>query len=493
MVKKRFFIFLVILLDFLFISQSIYTKIYYEGSQNQWNNIYKINNLEELKFRNMVSYRIKENEREEDAFTDLIIHFNETKKENFRIIGNYKVSDLLYIPNIDNKVYGEASANFSLTHHKVKLLPEKNSILYPGNSIGNFTISFWVYPQASYEGNELLSYYSPAYNRVNEKIEYTGFKIFLIGNEVNIKFDNIFFVKNIPISFEINTGINLDIVKWQHIAFTYNKYSGKFICYKNNQKTGIFYFTDSGKEKGTLLEGKIPEDLRTYLIIGQSFLGNIDEFVIDKRIIDEFDLAQYKREGGYLISKVIDLNYYTSKVFKFETKSITENKTSLVIYYRIMEDFYDEDDGVIPWKQYETNAMIKGRYLQYKIIFFPSYEGRFSPQLLDFIITIIPNYPPSPPNNLQYKILNNSQVEIYWNKNIESDVIGYYLYYGTKSKFYICSDAVEGISPIFTEKNFIIITLRADTEYFVSVKAVDNAFYPQKSDFSNEIVFRTKN
>ncbi|MFN3412046.1 MAG: fibronectin type III domain-containing protein, partial [Exilispira sp.] len=188
-----------------------------------------------------------------------------------------------------------------------------------------------------------------------------------------------------------------------------------------------------------------------------------------------------------------DLNYYTSKVFKFETKSITENKTSLVIYYRIMEDFYDEDDGVIPWKQYETNAMIKGRYLQYKIIFFPSYEGRFSPQLLDFIITIIPNYPPSPPNNLQYKILNNSQVEIYWNKNIESDVIGYYLYYGTKSKFYICSDAVEGISPIFTEKNFIIITLRADTEYFVSVKAVDNAFYPQKSDFSNEIVFRTKN
>ncbi len=489
---KKSLIFIIFIFSILFFSQSIYTKVFYEGSQNNWGNVYKEYNLDKVSYRNMVSYRIKENEKEYDETTDLIIHFNEQKKEEFKVLGNYRITEALYIPNLDNKVYGNASANFSLTHHKIKLLAEKGSFLYPGSKIGDFTISFWVYPQASYEGNELFSYYSPAYNRSTDKIEFTGFKAYLIDNVVYIKFDNLFSLKGIPVSFVINSGIELDIVKWQHIAFTFNKYNGKFTCYKNNHKTGIFYFTDSGKENGTTLEGIIPNELRTYLIIGQSFFGNIDEFVIEKKVEDDFDLTQYRREGGYLLSKVLDLDFYSTKVLKFETKSVTENKTSISIYYRIMEDFYDENDQIIPWKIYDENSVIKGRYLQWKIVFYPSYEGKYTPQLIDLILTILPNYPPSPPNNVNYRLLPNSQVEIYWNKNIESDVIGYYVYYGTKSKQYICNDAVEGQSPIFTEKNSIIITLRPETEYFVAIKAVDNAYYPQRSDFSKEIVFRTK-
>lgn len=489
---KKIYILILIIVSFSLFSQSIYTKIYYEGSVNQWNNVYKAFNLEEFSFRNMISYRIKENEKQQDPLTDLIIHFNEQRKGDFSISGNYKIYDALYIPNSDNKVYGNASANFSLSHHQIKLLADKDSLLYPGKKLENFTISFWIYPQASYEGSELISYYSPAYNKYKDKIEFTGFKVYLVGNQIFIKFENIFFLKDIPVSFSINTGIDIDIVKWQHIAFTFNKYNGKFTCYKNNHKTGIFYFTDSGKENGTLLEGVIPLELRTYLTIGKAFFGNIDEFIIEKKVIEEFDLSQYKKEGGYLLSKVIDLEYYSSKLMKFETKSITENKTSISIFYRIMEEFYDEEDQVIPWKLYDENSKIVGRYLQWKIVFYPSYEGRYSPQVMDLIISVLPNYPPSPPTNLQYKLLGNSQVEITWNKNIESDVIGYFIYYGTKSRFYICNDAVEGSSPIFTEKNSIIITLKPEEEYFVSVRAVDNAYTNQKSDFSNEIVFRTK-
>jgi len=489
--KKSFIIVIIITSIFLF-SQSIFTIIQYEGSHNLWKNVYKIYNLEEVHFKNLVSYRIKENEKEFDLATDLVIHFNEQRKDDFKINGNYKISDALYIPNLENKVYGKASANFSLSHHQIKLLPQTNSILYPGSDIDNFTISFWVYPQASYEGNELISYYSPAYNRTTEKIEFTGFKIYLIGNIIYIKFDNLFSIKGIPISFVLNTGIDIDIVKWQHVAFTYNRFTGKFVCLKNNEKKGIFYFTDSGKEKGTLLDGFIPNELRTYLVIGKSFFGNIDEFVIQKGFIEEFDLSRYKRDGGYLLSKVIDLGYFSSKILNFESKSMTEHNTSISIFYRIMEDFYDEDDQVIPWKIYDDNSSIVGRYLQWKIVFYPSYEGKYSPQLIDLMLTILPNYLPNPPINVQYKLLGNSQVEINWNKNIESDVIGYYVYYGTKSKFYICSDAVEGSSPIFTEKNSIIITLRPEVEYFVSIKAVDNAYYPQRSEFSQEIVFRTK-
>ncbi len=491
---KNYIIFFFILICFLFVSESIFTKVYFEGSQNFWSNVYKSYNLSETSFRNLISYKIKENEKELNQYTDLIIHFNEQKKDNFKILGNYKISEAQYIPNVENKVYGIASANFSLTHHLIKLLPKANSIFYSGSKLNSFTISFWVYPQASYEGNELLSYYSPAYNKAKDKIEFTGFKIYLIGNSVYIKFENIFYLKGIPVSFSLDTGITIDIVRWQHLAFSYNSFNGKFICFKNNEKKGIFYFTDSGKEKGTLLDGLIPSELRTFLIIGKSFFGNIDEFVIEKKTCEEFDLTLYKKEGGYLLSKVIDLNYYSSNILKFETKSITENNTSLAIFYRIMEDFFDEDDQVIPWKKYDQSSKVKivGRYLQWKVVFYPSYEGRHSPQLIDLILTVIPNYPPNPPINLKYKILDNSQVEISWNKNIEPDIIGYYVYYGTKSNFYICNDAVEGSSPVFTDKNSIILTFKSETEYFVAIKAVDNAYYPQRSEFSEEIAFRTK-
>ena len=71
----------------------------------------------------------------------------------------------------------------------------------------------------------------------------------------------------------------------------------------------------------------------------------------------------------------------------------------------------------------------------------------------DLKYDIIPNYPPSKPTNITYKLLGGGKVLIKWEKNLESDIKGYYVYYGKRSRFYMDSDAVEGNSPIFTENN----------------------------------------
>ncbi|HOV46217.1 MAG TPA: hypothetical protein PK520_02460 [Exilispira sp.] len=490
-VKFVKFFLVIILFICLCSSDSIYTRFLKEGSELNWVNIYSITNLKQITWQNKVAYKIKENEKNIDDFTDLIIHFNEVKKTGFSIIGNYKVIESSYLPNIENKVYGEASANFSLSHHRIKLLPDDNSIFTPGKSIKSFTISCWLYPQSSYEGNEIFSYYGPSYNKVTDQIEFTGFKVFLLANKIVLKFDNLFYLQDSPISFEINTGIELDIARWQHIAITYNHNNGELICYKNNRKTSITWLTDSSKENGTLLNAKIPYELRTYLIVGANYIGNIDEFVIEKKVEDEFDLSLYSKYGGEMVSKLIDLEYYSSDIINIELSSILEKQTILSVYYRISEDFFNISDMVIPWKKYSRDSIIQGRYIQWKIKFFPSYDGSFSPQLNDIIITYIPNLPPAPPKELKYELMENSQVKISWRKNLETDLYGYYVYYGYKSGFYINNDALEGKSPVFTTENYIILTLKPETEYFVAIKAADKAAYHQKSQFSEEIVFRT--
>lgn len=488
MMKNKFIFFLIVLLFFSF---SIKNTVIYENKDNNWNNIYKTEGVKKFLFKNNIAFSLKENEYTYDQNTDLILHFNSKYKEDLKIYGNYIKKYISYIPDINNKILGNASASFSLHHHKIELFPTENSIFYPGKELKSFIIDFWLYPQASYEGNTIFSYYGPTYIKEFDKIDYAGIRCYLEKNQIKLTFSNIFYLKDNPISFDVLTNVFLDIASWQHIAISYNALNGKLVITKNNRKKKIVWITETGKENGTLLVPKISDYLKVPLIIGNSFFGNIDEFHIGKYYQEEFNLSKYITSFGEITSKVIDFNYYSSLYKNFKPIADESNKTKVYVFARASEEIFDENDDTIPWEQITSNGpVLKGRYVQWKLKLFPSFNGEYSPLVYDLKYDFVPNYPPSKPTGLTYELLGNGKILIKWDKNLESDIKGYYVYYGKRSRFYIDHDAKEGDSPIFTTNNYITLTLDKFIQYYISIRAVDDAYINQKSVFSDEIIVR---
>ncbi len=482
----------VALLFLLFCSFTITEVEISEGVKLKWQNIYKVENLSKVLYKNTYGYKLDENEYKNDKDTDLILHFNNAYRENINIIGNYSLADISYIPNFKEKKLGEASANFSLQHHKIALTPQKGSVFYSDSSLDSYTIDFWVYPQSLYEGNTIFSFYGPTYIKEYDKIDYSGIKLLYTTNSVVLQFANIYRIGNQPITFDVKTNLDLEIGKWQHVAITYNKTTGKLTILKNGNKRRIVWLTDTSNENGTLLNPYISKYIKHNLVIGESFFGNIDEFHISKKFKEKYDSRKYVDLKGVVLSKVIDMEYYGSIFKDFKIKGNKSNKTELIGFVRSSETIFNSDTDDIEWIEISKAGNLKGRYIQWKIFLLDSYSGQYSPVLYDFIYNYIPNYPPTKPEGIRYKLVDDGKVKIEWKKNVETDIKGYLVYYGPKSHYYISEDAKEGISPIFTKNNYIYLSLPKYEEYFVSVKAVDNSYGSQKSAFSKEILVRSK-
>lgn len=488
-IKKNIFLIFILLLFFSFI---IIDRIISEGKDNNWNNVYISRNLERFVYQNKIAFRLKENYYEKTPDSDLIIHFDEEDRVDFEVIGNYKVKNVSYIPDRINKKYGKASANFSLQNHKIVLIPDKNSIFAPDKDINSFTIDFWFYPESIYENNIILSYYGPCFIKEHNKIDYAGLKIYISQNKIFLELAYLFYIGNEPVVINLDSNIYLDIAQWQHIGISYNSFTGKLCFLKNGKKEKIYWLTNDGNEDGTLLEGKVSEYIKNDFIIGSNIFGNIDEFHISSNFKEDFSLSKYVEKPGELISKVIDYKYYTSKFKKFLIDGEQENNSKIYIFARSSEEVFPPDDYKIQWVLVGNDTVLIGRYIQWKLVFYTSYNGTYTPYLYDFAYSFEPNLPPAKPKNLRYEILGNNQVKIIWDKNIEPDIKGYLVYYGKSSRYYVSNDAKEGPSPIFTEENYLILTLPPYVDYYIAVKALDNAYVYQKSEFSDEIIVRTQ-
>jgi hypothetical protein len=489
---KKLSIIILIIFIFSIYSFIVIDRIISEGKENYWQNVWQTNNLESFIYQNRIAYRLKENVYQKDKNTDLIIHFDEEDRIDFNIIGNYNVKDVSYIPDKENKKYGKASANFSLQNHKIVLVPDKKSLFSPSKDLSSFTIDFWFYPESIYENNVILSYYGPCYIKEYNKIDYAGLKIYISQNKIIFEIDYIFYIGKEPIVLTFDSNIYLEIAQWQHIAISYNSYNGKLVFLKNGIKEKIYWLTDNGNEYGTLLNGQISEYIKNDFIIGSNIFGNLDEFHISNNFCEEFSLSKFVQEPGELISKVIDYKYYTSKFKKFNIDAAAENNSKIYIFARTSEELFAPDEFRIPWVLVNNNSVLIGKYIQWKLVFYSSYSGSYTPYLYDFVYSFEPNLPPAKPKNISYQLLGEGKVKIMWDKNIEPDIKGYLVYYGKSSRYYVSNDAKEGPSPIFTEENYIILTLPIYVDYYISVRALDNAYVYQKSEFSDEIVVRTQ-
>ena len=109
--KKIIYLIFVLL---VFSAFSITEQTISEGVDNRWDNIYKVENVSRILYKNSYGFILNENEYKEDNATDLILHFNDVYRESINILGNYTAEEVSYIPNLKEKKLGAASATFSL-------------------------------------------------------------------------------------------------------------------------------------------------------------------------------------------------------------------------------------------------------------------------------------------------------------------------------------------------------------------------------------------
>ncbi|MBU1076364.1 MAG: fibronectin type III domain-containing protein, partial [Spirochaetes bacterium] len=90
------------------------------------------------------------------------------------------------------------------------------------------------------------------------------------------------------------------------------------------------------------------------------------------------------------------------------------------------------------------------------------------------------NIPPLPPVDIKVLEYNNT-IELKWKMNLEQDLKGYMIYWGSESKNY------ENKVDIGLKNSYIIDSLQSMQNYFFSIKAYDSIEPYNLSGFSKEI------
>jgi hypothetical protein len=299
---------------------------------------------------------------------------------------------------------------------------------------------------------------------------------------------------------------------WSHHLIRFDSATGAVEYLVNGKIEAIEYATATKREGGEVFTPLTGEG--GAFILGGSFSGLIDEFIIHDNYAAAASARKYPAQGGRIETSAIDLGAGNNSVLRLDA---TGGKTS-VLDARASNEFrrggrflFSDDsemqffirasDNPYRWNSAwlpvtpgaNISGAVKGRYVQLAVDFYPSANGEASPYLEALYITYLPDEPPMPPANLTAVAMDGA-VQLQWRSSPGQNVEGYLVYYGTSSDDYFGEDASLGPSPIDVgKKNSAFIDgLKNGTLYFFRVaayshKGPDNAPSLHTGEFSREV------
>lgn len=392
--------------------------------------------------------------------SDLVLSFNRPSSELiFDDSKHYKVRFASYEIEKGNGVFGGGGARFFRADDRVEI--ETRSSLWLGEcqDLGSFTIEFRFKP-SSLTGTQTLmkrmGYLSGLKN---------GFEILLINGRIHARFHGVFRnSEGYPVDVYLERGKTLKNNRWYHFMVSYDRLSGKIGRYLNGDEEETAYIT---RTREPFIDVYTPlfrcEDL-PMLVIGKDFYGIMDEIRIAHREYSDLKketalaLKRYKEVGekgrqpvnreGVLTSAVWTLPLSGTKITSFDWEENTPQGTFIWMEMRISDFLFGQNDDRPKWyrisrgqrgifeKKTEDGDYLRGKYIQWRAHLVSSPEGKRSPSLADVSIKYENDLPPVPPTGVSITSAKDGRFTIRWNKNPESDVLGYKIYYGIRSKNY---------------------------------------------------------
>ncbi|RME90122.1 MAG: hypothetical protein D6767_07340 [Candidatus Hydrogenedentota bacterium] len=334
------------------------------------------------------------------------------------------------------------AASFEQASHRIKILPDEDSFLYESKRLDNFSIGFFLHP---YERKRTMEIFRKISFFSGHKY---GIQALWIHEKVRFLFYH-FFSSNEQIlpKVQIETVDFIPREKWNYILLTYSASSGKLALYLNHRLQQEFFITHTGGPSGNIFNAAFHPWDKGPLVIGEDFLGVLDEILFVPFLIRSenllYDFGKVKRLGdrftqpvGSFASQVLDLGHSNNQILSFRAHYHKPEGTNLEFYLRSSNTQFLERDNFPRWIQVRPERKITniaGRFVQWKAVFYANPQGDKTPVLSEFKIKYRKNLPPSAPIRLRVLQAKDEQVTLIFQRNAELDVIRggrYHIYYG---------------------------------------------------------------
>lgn len=391
--------------------------------------------------------------------TDIVLSFNDgpesLKKDD---TDKYIISNASYSFIKGRGVLGQGGAGFFKNDHYVEIETARDLWLGSCSDMGSFTLEFRFFPVALDDNAVLFS-----------RIGYISGK----KNGIEIRFRDGRLVVNLYRVFKDSNNLRYDVRlikgrrpesgEWHHFILSFDRISGKLAKYLDGFEDEVIYVTETDEPFEGVIEPSFECTDMPAAVIGRGYTGYIDEFRISYAHVDalkkEYGIVDgnYKKvsfenrkplnRAGLITSPVYNFRSSGTSVTLLKWSEYLPEDTFIWMEFRISDSLFDADSGSLRWYRVSNNQkdiflmkdggeFLKGRYYQWRAYLVPSPDGKSSPYFYNVELTYRLDLPPQKPLFVEAVSAGDRYVRLRWNKNVEHDIFGYRIYYGTRSGVY---------------------------------------------------------
>ncbi|MDD5067718.1 MAG: fibronectin type III domain-containing protein [bacterium] len=373
------------------------------------------------------------------------------------------------------------SGGFIKPFHKVVLSIKKNNFLSNVTDMGSFSFDFFIYPCLLNKQN--IIFQKGIY--LNDK--FYGIRVDIINNRIRFNFENFFYYEDgHTFSINIMSDMKLRINEWQHIGLVYNRAKNKFSLFMNGE-------IDSEKVLSSEQVSGLPHFHRadgSDLVLFEGLKGYVDNFrILRTAQIDYKDYLNSFDQVMEITSPLIDLKYINCNIsrIRYKIRNIEEGIPEILIKSgNTRNDLLKHEwSNDIPYETVNDELIMKTvpslRFLQWKLRISRNMSASANPILHFFSVEYKENKNPLAPAHVTVERVNKDSIQLKWDYNFEDSVLGYIIYWGTKSGEY------ENKLDIGFKNSYIMDSLNEGENYYFSIKAYNHKEPYQLSGFSKEI------
>lgn len=189
--------------------------------------------------------------------------------------GNYRLNRISYYPSADARVGRRAGLFIRKENRLVVRSPQE---LWPGRDIlDDFTIDFWMKPV--HFGHRNILFRKRSLSAALEQGRNAGFEIYVQDSRLHVLYRSLFYdLKGRSRSVHLVSRRNIQLREWQHVLVSYTAASGRVALYLGGREEQVAL----AKDKGGIWQARFGRLDRSPLVIGESYLGLLDEFRISR-------------------------------------------------------------------------------------------------------------------------------------------------------------------------------------------------------------------